>query len=135
MFTVVYAYWQIPLMVLVILPSLQALKPAWREAAEILGASRWHYLRTVVIPVLTPPVLASVLLLFANSFGAFATAYALTTGFVSLVPISISNLIAGDITFDPGQGDALAMALALVMAVCVGLRIVLERRSARWLRR
>jgi putative spermidine/putrescine transport system permease protein len=133
--TVVYAYWQIPLMVLVILPSLQALKPAWREAAEILGASRWYYLRTVVIPVLTPPVLASVLLLFANSFGAFATAYALTTGFVSLVPIAISNLIAGDITFNPGQGDALAVGLGAIMAICIIGRVLLERRTSRWLRR
>jgi putative spermidine/putrescine transport system permease protein len=133
--TVVYAYWQIPLMVLVILPSLQALKPSWREAAEILGASRWQYLRSVAIPILVPPVMASMLLLLANAYGAFATAYALTTGFVSLVPIAISNLIAGDISFNAGQGDALAVALAAIMAACVGARLLLERRTARWLRR
>jgi putative spermidine/putrescine transport system permease protein len=133
--TVVYSYWQIPLMVLVILPSLEAMRPQWREASEILGASRWDYLRRVAIPVLAPAVTASLLLLFANAFGAFATAYALTTGFVSLVPLEISNLISGNVSYDPGQGDALAVGLAVVMALCIGGRILLERRSARWLRR
>ncbi len=132
--TIVYSYWQIPLMVLVMLPSLEAMRPQWREAAEMLGASRLQYIRAVAVPVLAPAVTASLLLLFANAFGAFATAYALTTGFVSLVPIAISNLIAGDISFDPGQGDALAVGLAVVMAVCIAGRILLERRSAQWLR-
>jgi len=133
--TVVYAYWEIPLMVLVMLPPLQAMRPAWREAAEILGASRWQYLRSVAIPILMSPFVSSLLLLYANAFGAYATAYGLTTGFVPIVPIQISNLISGDITFDPGQADALAIGLAAIMAVCIGGRAVLEKRSARWLAR
>jgi len=133
--TIVYAYWEIPLMVLVMLPPLQAMKRSWREAAEILGASRWQYLRSVAIPILTTPVISSLLLLYANAFGAYATAYGLTTGFVPLVPIQISNLINGDVNFDHGQADALAIGLAVIMAVCIGGRALLERRSARWLSR
>ena len=133
--TVVYAYWEIPLMVLVMLPPLQAMKPAWREAAEILGASRWQYLRSVAIPILMTPFISSMLLLYANAFGAYATAYALTSGFVSIVPIEISNLINGDVNYDPGLADALAIGLAGIMAVCIGGRAILERRSTRWLSR
>ena len=131
--TIVYAYWEIPLMVLVMLPPLQAMKPSWREAAEILGASRWRYLRSVAIPILMTPFISSLLLLYANAFGAYATAYGLTTGFVALVPIQISNLINGDVSYDPGQADALAIGLAVIMAVCIGGRAILERRSTRWL--
>ena len=36
---IVYMYFQIPLMVLVILPALEGLRPAWREAAENMGAA------------------------------------------------------------------------------------------------
>lgn len=133
--TVVYAYWEIPLMVLVMLPPLQAMKPSWREGAEILGASRWQYIRAVAIPVLMTPFISSLLLLFANAFGAYATAIALTTGFVPLVPIQISNLINGDVNHDPGLADALAIGLASIMALCIGGRAVLERRSTRWLSR
>jgi putative spermidine/putrescine transport system permease protein len=133
--TIVYAYWEIPLMVLVMLPPLQAMKPSWREAAEILGATRWQYLRAVAIPILMTPFISSLLLLYANAFGAYATAYALTTGFVPLVPLQISNLINGDVNYDPGLADSLAVGLAVIMAVCIGGRAILERRSARWLRR
>jgi putative spermidine/putrescine transport system permease protein len=133
--TVVYTYFQLPLMVLLILPSLQAVRPEWREASDNLGASKWRYIRSVAIPVLTPSLIASLLLLFANSFGAYATAYALTTGFISLVPIVISNVIAGNVSFDPGQGDALAMGLAVVMTFCVGGQAILQRRASRWLNR
>jgi putative spermidine/putrescine transport system permease protein len=133
--TVVYTYFQLPLMVLLILPALKAVRPEWREASDNMGADRWRYLRSVAIPVLTPSLVASLLLLFANSFGAYATAYALTTGFVSLVPISISNVIAGNVFFDPGLGDALAVGLAVVMTVCVGGQALLQRRASRWLNR
>jgi len=133
--TVVYAYWEIPLMVLVMLPPLQAMKPSWREAAQILGASRRQYLRTVAVPILMTPFISSMLLLYANAFGAYATAYALTTGFVPLVPLQISNLINGDVNYNPGQADALAIGLAVIMAVCIGGRAILERRSSRWLSR
>lgn len=133
--TIVYAYWEIPLMVLIMLPPLQAMKPAWREAAEILGASRWQYLRSVAIPILMTPFISSLLLLYANAFGAYATAYGLTTGFVSLVPIEISNLTNGDVNRNLGQADALAIGLAVIMAICIGVRAILERRSSRWLAR
>jgi putative spermidine/putrescine transport system permease protein len=132
---VVYTYFQVPLMVLLILPALQAMRREWREASDNLGASRSRYVRSVAIPVLTPSLIASLLLLFANSFGAYATAYALTTGFISLVPIAISNVIAGDVTFNPGQGDALAMGLAVVMTLCVAGQAILQRRASRWLNR
>ena len=43
----------------------------------MLGASLWQYWRYVAIPVLWPSFLGTTLLLFANSFGAVATAYRL----------------------------------------------------------
>lgn len=131
----VYVYFQLPLMVLLILPALEAMRREWREAAENLGAGQWYYLRRVAIPILAPSIIASMLLLFANSFGAYATAYALTTGFIAIVPIQISNVIAGNVSFDPGQGDVLAVGMAVIMAVCVGGQAWLQRRTSRWVKR
>jgi putative spermidine/putrescine transport system permease protein len=76
--TITYLYFQIPLMVLILTPALDGLKREWREAAEVLGATSWQYWRHVAIPVLWPSFLGTTLLLFANSFGAVATAYGLT---------------------------------------------------------
>src|SRR5215213_2930743 len=75
---ITYLYFQIPLMVLILLPALDGLKREWREASEILGATRWQYWTYVALPIIWPSLLGSTLLLFANSFGAIATAYGLS---------------------------------------------------------
>jgi putative spermidine/putrescine transport system permease protein len=62
--SLVYLYFLVPLMVLVMTPALEGLKPQWGEAAENLGANRWSYWRHVAGPVLLPNFLGSVLLLF-----------------------------------------------------------------------
>ena len=49
------------------------------------------------------------ILLFGNSFGAFATAQALTGGQINLVTIVIGSQLRGDVLGDPGLGYALAL--------------------------
>lgn len=72
--TLVYMYFQIPLMVLVILPALDGLKREWREAAENLGATPAQYWGHVALPVLISSIMGTMILLFGNAFGAHATA-------------------------------------------------------------
>ena len=68
--TLVYIYFQIPLMILVILPAIDGLKSEWREAAENLGATPTQYWLHIALPVLMPSILGTMILLFGNSFGA-----------------------------------------------------------------
>src|SRR6185437_14946989 len=68
--SLIYIYFQIPLMVLVFLPAIDGLKVQWREAAENLGGSTWHYWRHIGGPLLTPAFLGGMLLLFANGLSA-----------------------------------------------------------------
>jgi len=132
--TIVYLYFQIPLMVLTILPALDGLKREWREAAENLGATPAQYWRHVVIPVLTPSIMGTMILLFGNSFGAHATAYALTGGLFNLATLLIGQQISGDVLHNPGLGYAVAMGMVLIMAFSIFIYSVLQRRSERWLR-
>src|SRR5213078_2702406 len=76
----VYLYFQIPLMILVIAPAIDGLRNEWREASSNLGASSFQYWRHVGFPVLLPSVLGATILLFGNSFAAYATASQLTGG-------------------------------------------------------
>src|ERR1700760_1968468 len=131
---VVYMYFQIPLMVLVILPALEGLRPAWREAANNLGAGAWQYWRYVGGPVLLPAFLGCVLLLFGSAFSAYATAEALTSGSVPLTAIQIGSFLNGNVL--AGQqnvGKALGLALVIITAVAMGLYTLLQRRAARCL--
>jgi putative spermidine/putrescine transport system permease protein len=131
----VYLYFQIPLMVLVILPALEGLRPAWREAAQNMGAGTWQYWRHVGGPVLFPSFLGCLLLLFGSSFSAYATAEALTGGTVSLTPIQIGALLNGNVL--AGQenlGYALGLIMVVIIAVVMIGYTILQRRAARWLR-
>jgi putative spermidine/putrescine transport system permease protein len=132
--TLVYMYFQIPLMVLVILPALDGLKREWREAAENLGATSAQYWRHVALPVLLPSIMGTMILLFGNAFGAHATAYALTGGLFNLATLLIGQQISGDVLHNPGLGYAVAMGMVIIMALSILIYSILQRRSERWLR-
>jgi putative spermidine/putrescine transport system permease protein len=132
--SVTYLYFQLPLMVLVITPAIEGMRREWREAAENLGASPGQYWRYVGIPILMPSLLGSMILLFGNAFGAYATALSLTGGLINLVTILIGSQIRGDVLRNPNLGYALAVGMVIVMAVMMAIYYALRRRSERWLR-
>jgi putative spermidine/putrescine transport system permease protein len=131
---IVYMYFQIPLMILVVAPAIDGLRKEWREAAASLGASQLQFWRHIGLPVLMPSLLSAVILLFGNAFAAYATAYALTSGTVGLVPIVIGDYYTGNVLSNPHLAQALAFGMFAVLAVMMLVYIPLQRRSARWMR-
>ena len=129
-----YLYFQIPLMVLILAPALDGLKREWREASEILGASGWQYWRRIALPVLMPSLLGATILLFANAFGAIATAYSPTGSLLNLVTIQLYAQIRGDVLHDQNLGYALAFGMIVITGISNGAYIWLRGRSDRWLR-
>ncbi len=132
--SVVYMYFQFPLMVLIITPAIDGLRREWREASENLGANTFQYWRYVAFPILLPSLMGTMILLFGNAFGAYATAFALTGGQISLITIVIGAQLRGDILNDPGTGYAMALGMVIVMALAITGYTVLQRRTERWLR-
>ena len=128
----VYTYFQLPLMILVTLPALTALRPEWKEAATNLGATNFTYWRRVAFPILLPSLIAATMLLFANSFGAFATAFALAQGNIALVPILINFVVNGNVTVDFGLGNALAVGMIVILLIAVTLYTAMLRRVNVW---
>lgn len=117
--TIAYLYFQLPLMILLIIPSLYGLKREWREAALNLGASTFRYWLEIALPILFPALMSGFLLLFANSFGAYATAWTLTGSDVDLITIRIAALIRGEVQLAPELADALSIISLLIMTACV----------------
>ncbi len=132
--TLTYMFFQFPLMVLVITPALDGLKKEWREASENLGANTYQYWTRVALPILLPSLLATMILLFGNAFGAYATALSLTGGFINLVTIVIGSQIKGDVLHNVNLGYALAFGMIIIMVISMAIYYVLRRRSERWLR-
>ncbi len=132
--TITYLFFQIPLMILIITPALDGLKKEWKEAATVLGATGFQYWRMVALPILFPSLLGTFALLFANSFGAVATAFALTGPQLNIVPIKLFAQIRGDVLGDPHLGYALAFGMIVITGIANTIYIVLRTRSERWLK-
>lgn len=132
--TITYLYFQIPLMILIIAPAIDGLKKEWSEAAATLGATPWQFWRYVGLPVLWPNLLGCLSLLFANAFGAIATAYALTGSSLNIVPILLYAQIRGDVLQNPGLGAALALGMVVITAFANVIYLVIRTRAERWLK-
>jgi putative spermidine/putrescine transport system permease protein len=132
--SVTYMYFQFPLMVLIMAPALDGLKREWREAAENLGATPFQYWTRIALPILLPSILGTMILLFGNAFGAYATAYALTGGSLPIITILIGAQIRGDVLHNAGLGYAMAMGMVVIMIVSVAGYSWLQKLSERWLR-
>jgi len=133
--TLIYLYFQIPLMVLVFAPALDGIRPQWREATDSLGGGTWHYWRYIAGPLLFPSFLGCTLLLFANAFSAYATASALLTQGGVILPLQIQFLLTSETgSSQPGYAKALALAMIVIVLVVMTLYTLLQRRTAHWLR-
>lgn len=130
-----YLAFQIPLMVIVFLPALEALRPQWAEANATLGGTRRTFWLRVGLPVLAPSLIGSMLLLFANSFSAYATAAALISQGSQIVPLQIRTALSSETVLGHEHlGGALALGMILTMVVVMTLYSVVERRASRWRR-
>ena len=127
----IYSYLQIPLALLLLYPAFDALQDEWSEAATLLGANRIQYWQKIALPVLAPSVLGTLIILFANAMGTYATAFALTSGSYNLMTIRIGNLIAGDVFLDPWQASALSMFLVAILIVITVVNEYLIRSRKR----
>ena len=117
--TIAYVYFQLPLAILLMIPALLGLRQEWREASVSLGARPNEYWHHVAIPILRPSLLGCFFLLFANAFGAYATAWTLTGSAVNLVTVQIAALVRGEVQLDPALADTIAVLSLVIMMICV----------------
>ncbi len=129
---IVYSYFNVPLMVLITLPAIDGLRPAWREACANLGGTSFTYWRRVGIPVLLPSLMGGFLLLFANSFSAYATAAVLTDN-SKIVSRRIGFFLGGDVSIgEDAVGYALAAWMIVITACCMVFYWIARTRAERW---
>jgi len=130
-----YVYFQLPLMVLLILPAFAGIKKEWQESAQSLAANDFQFWWHIGIPVLVPSLIAGFTLLFANAFGAYATAYTLVQAKLSLVTLQIGYMIAGEVRADQGIGMAMAVVSLIIMGLSIGAYQIAASRARRWSKR
>ncbi|MDN2664874.1 ABC transporter permease subunit [Psychromonas sp. 14N.309.X.WAT.B.A12] len=124
-----YIYFQIPLGALLLYPAFDALKKDAYEASQLLGASSRQYWMKIGLPILSPALLGTFIILFANAIGAYASVYALTNGNYNMVTIRIASLVSGDLFLEPNLAAAISALLMLLLAVITAVNQWLIARS------
>lgn len=111
----IYIYFQIPLAVLLLYPAFDALTDDWQAAAALLGAKTSQYWTKIALPVLSPALLGTFIILIANAMGAYASVYALTSGNYNLITIRIASLVSGDLFLEPNLAAAISVLLMVLL--------------------
>ncbi|MDC5848993.1 ABC transporter permease subunit [Vibrio europaeus] len=112
----IYIYFQIPLAVLLLYPAFDALSDDWQAAAALLGARTSQYWTKVALPVLSPALFGTFIILIANAIGAYASVYALTSGNYNVITIRIASLVSGDLFLEPNLAAAISVILMALLA-------------------
>ena len=112
--------------VVVVRSRLLSIGKEYEEAARDLGASALGALRLVLLPLLTPAIFASFMVVFALSIDDFVvTDYLSSNSSTQTVPIKIYSSVRGTAT--PAL-NALATVMVLATLLAVGLAFVVYRR-------
>jgi spermidine/putrescine transport system permease protein len=117
---------QISFVALLVRARLDAFPGGLVEAARDLGAGPWTTLRTVVLPLAAPGIVAGGLVAFTLSVDDFLIAYFTAGAGASTLPIRIYSMIKRGVT---PEVNALATLLLLFSLVTITTAILVLRRG------
>jgi thiamine transport system permease protein len=116
-----------PFVVRTLLPALRGLRPDWREAAGVLGASPWQVWRQVELPIIGRAMVVGAVFAFTVSMGEFGATLLIARPEYPTMPIAIYRLLG-----QPGvlnYGQALAMSTLLMLVCAVGFLLIERFRT------
>jgi iron(III) transport system permease protein len=116
-----------PIAYLVLQGVVQALDTAMEEAAETLGASRWHVLRTVIWPLVRPGIANAFLLVGIESLADFGNPFVVGGG-APFLATQVFDAFAG--RFNPNEAAVYGVTLlAMTLTVFLLQRYWLGQRG------
>ncbi|MGC9461650.1 ABC transporter permease, partial [Vibrio genomosp. F10 str. 9ZD137] len=83
----------------------------------------------VALPVLSPALLGTLIILIANAMGAYASVYALTGGNYNVITVRIASLVSGDLFLEPNLAAAISAILIAILAFITVINQWLLSRS------
>ena len=113
----VFSLQSFPLVYMYTSGALKSLDNSLVEAAESLGCNLWDRVRLIVVPLVTPTLLASSLLVFMRVFSDFGTPMLIGEGYKTF-PVMIYGQFMGEVSTD----DHFAAALCVII---IGITLIL----------
>ena len=112
LFGLVYNF--LPFMIFPIYNTLQKMDKNLIEAAEDLGANRWHVFRDVMLPLSMPGIYSGIVMVFLPTVSTFAVAELLTLNNIKLFGTTIQENINSGVMLNYGA----ALSLILLVLIC-----------------
>jgi sulfate transport system permease protein len=122
----------LPFVVRTVQPVLEELDREIEEAAVLLGASRWHIVRRVVIPPLVPAVMTGATLAFARAIGEYGSVIFIAgnmPGYSEIVPLLIVIKLE---QYDYPGAAVIASAMLVASFILLLAINLLQARIRRW---
>ena len=112
---------------LILRAMLERLNPSMEEAAESMGAGRFHIFRTVTLPLLVPGIAGSFLLLFVESLADLGNPLFIA-GNVTVLSTQIFLSVIGEFNYQKASALALVLLIPTLLVFLVQ-RYYVNRRS------
>ncbi len=120
--TLALAYLWLPYMILPIYAGLERISPSLLDASSDLGASSWRTVRSVMLPLLFPAIVAGSIFTFSLSLGDYITVKIVGGSSQLFANVIYDNVgVAGNLPF--------AAAAAFVPVIVVLVYLALARRT------
>jgi len=107
----------VPIVVLMVLPKLQEMSPTLIYAALDLGASKWDVLTRVIVPYISPGILAGFFMALTYSLDDFAVTFFVTGGGFTTLSVEIYSLARRGISLTINALSTLMFLATLVLVV------------------
>ena len=129
--TVALTFIGLPFVVRSVQPVLETLPREIKEVAATLGADRWQTFRRVILPALTPALVAGVSLSFARAIGEYGSVVFISgnmPGRTEIAPLLIMSKLE---QYDYAGATAIAVVMLLLSAVILIGAGLVQRRAAK----
>jgi putative spermidine/putrescine transport system permease protein len=122
--------WTLPFGLLIMFAILGRLNPSYEEAAYDLGASKWQTVKSVVVPIVFPGMIAVALFGFTLSYDEFPRSW-LTAGSKNTLPLEIWTMTT-NVTSPAlyALGALTTIVSFIVIAIALTSIALIQRRRA-----
>jgi putative spermidine/putrescine transport system permease protein len=123
-----YVWKEVPFIGIIVLAVLQSVGEIYEDSARNLGANSWQRFRHVILPLLTPALLSTSMIVFAFTFGAYEVPGILGVRFPRVLPVmALRFFLDADLN---ARAEAMALS-AIITAIVLVVMIAYMRVSRR----
>ena len=112
----------IPYVIVAVLPKIRQLDPNLAEAALDLGATRWTAFRKVVLPELMPGIVNGLLIAFTMSIDDFVISYFTAGSQVSTLSMVVYSMVRRRVSPEINALSTLMFLAVLILLIVINLR-------------